>query len=210
MRVLVISDIHGNLPALEYVLKQEQDSELVISLGDVVNYGPWSNECVDLLESLDNKVLISGNHEEAFISGEYPGSNEIVKAFFSFCYPEFNRKKEIRNYKERYSFADFEFIHTLNNNYIFPDTEIVINKNTFIGHSHKMFMREINSFKLVNTGSVGQNRTNADIVNYVKWDSDSNDIKLIRKNFSSDKLLKEMLSKGYPEICINYIESKRN
>ena len=66
MRILVISDIHGNLPALEFVLNKERSADKIISLGDVVNYGPWSNECVDLMDTLTNKILIVGNHEEAF------------------------------------------------------------------------------------------------------------------------------------------------
>ena len=37
MRVLVISDVHGNLPSLEYIIKEEKSVDLVISLGDVVN-----------------------------------------------------------------------------------------------------------------------------------------------------------------------------
>ena len=85
MQILIISDVHGNLPALEYVLKSEPNSDLVISLGDVVNYGPWSNECVELLETLPNKILLKGNHEEAFINGAYPGENPIAKSFF-LCY----------------------------------------------------------------------------------------------------------------------------
>jgi len=51
VKVLVISDVHGNLPALERVLDNNNDVDLVISLGDVVNYGPWSNECVQLLQA---------------------------------------------------------------------------------------------------------------------------------------------------------------
>lgn len=69
MKVIVVSDIHGNLPALEKLFKKETDWDLCISLGDVVNYGPWGNECVDFLEGLSKKILLKGNHEEYFIKG---------------------------------------------------------------------------------------------------------------------------------------------
>ncbi len=209
MRVLVISDIHGNLPALEYVLKEEQSADLVISLGDVVNYGPWSNECVDLMDSLKSKVLILGNHEEAFLDGLYQGSNLTAKAFFEICYPSFNRKDQVSKYIKMYSFKDAVFTHTLNNSYIFNDSEIQIEKDTFIGHSHRIFLKDVNGYRLVNVGSVGQNRINIDELNYVIWDTENNSVELMRKEFNVDQLIQEMKIKNYPEICLNYILSKR-
>ena len=50
MNRALISDIHGNLEALEAVLAdiQSQDITDVYCLGDVVGYGPNPRECVDL------------------------------------------------------------------------------------------------------------------------------------------------------------------
>src|SRR5687768_742644 len=45
MRILVISDIHANLTALEAVLAHASDYEAVWYLGDLVGYGPDPNEC---------------------------------------------------------------------------------------------------------------------------------------------------------------------
>lgn len=210
MRILTISDVHGNLPSLEWVLKQEKSVDMVISLGDVVNYGPWSNECVDLLGTLENKVLILGNHEEAFLSGIYPGKNVIAKTFFEECYPVFDRKEKISNYVKNFSLGNSDFTHTLNESYIFSDTEITINKNTFIGHSHRMFCKVIENYRLVNVGSVGQNRANIDEINYAIWDTEKDRVELIKKKYSADKLINEMKIKKYPDICIEYILSKRN
>lgn len=210
MRIVVLSDVHGNLPSLEYVLKQEKFADLVISLGDVVNYGPWSNECVDLLETLENKILIVGNHEEAFISGIYTGKNIIAQTFFEQCYPSFDRKDKIGNYVESFSLGNSYFTHTLNDSYIFPDTEIEINKNTFIGHSHRMFSKMIKNYRLVNAGSVGQNRVNIDEINYAVLDTEKDIVELIRKSYPADKMINEMQIKKYPDICIKYVLSKRN
>lgn len=209
MKVIVISDIHGNLPALEKVLKLDGDADLFISLGDVVNYGPWSNECVDLIDNIKNKITILGNHEEAFLAGQYPGSNIIAKAFFEVCYPTFHRKEKIVLYIKNYTYKNYDFTHTLNNVYIFPDSDIQIEKDTFIGHSHRIFTKEINGFKLVNVGSVGQNRINIDELNYAIWNTENNTVELIKKTFSADQLINEMKIKNYPEICMNYILSKR-
>jgi predicted phosphodiesterase len=209
VRILVISDIHGNLPSLEYVIHKEKSCDLVVSLGDVVNYGPWSNECVDLLQSLEEKVLIMGNHEVAFISGFYPGKNKVTQAFFEQCYPLFGRKNLIDDYVENYSFGNSYFTHTLNDSYVFADSKIEINKNTFIGHSHRMFEKMVSNFRLVNPGSVGQNRVNIDEINYAIWDTEKDIVELVRKNYPAQKMINEMRIKNYPEICIEYILSKR-
>ncbi|MFW5704791.1 MAG: metallophosphoesterase family protein [Nanoarchaeota archaeon] len=72
VRIAVISDIHGNLPALEAVLK-DIDSfggiEQIISLGDNVGYGPYPNEVLDLLRSRKVKS-VKGNHDAALFDGE--------------------------------------------------------------------------------------------------------------------------------------------
>ncbi len=210
MRILVISDVHGNLPALEFILKKEKSVDSVISLGDVVNYGPWSNECVSLMDSLPNKVLILGNHEEAFISGNYNGNNIIAKTFFNTCFPTFNKRESIIKYVEKFSIKNVEFVHTINSSYIYLDSDIKIENDTFIGHSHRMFCKKIDDYRLVNVGSVGQNRINIEIINYVIWDSDKNSVELFEVEFSANQLIKEMEMKNFPEICINYILSKRN
>ena len=52
MRYALISDIHGNLPALEAVLTHidaRDDEPSVYHLGDLVGYAPWPNEVVELL-----------------------------------------------------------------------------------------------------------------------------------------------------------------
>jgi len=71
MRLGIISDIHGNLVALESVLAEldQMDVERLICLGDVVGYGPDARECMDLLLAC-NAITIAGNHEEALCRPE--------------------------------------------------------------------------------------------------------------------------------------------
>lgn len=174
-----------------------------------MNYGPWSNECVDLLNSLPNKILIQGNHEIAFITGSYPGNNEIARRFFETCYKKFDRKQLIEGYRRDYTLHQTKFAHTLNDSYIFYDSPIHISEDTFIGHSHRLFERQIDGYRLVNVGSVGQNRINADEINYALWYPDNRRVDLIRVRYSADALLTEMKQSGYPQECIKYIENKR-
>lgn len=67
MRVLIISDVHANLPALEAVLKDAGSVDAVWCLGDLVDYGPDPNECVDLVRKQPNLVCLLGNHDAAVL-----------------------------------------------------------------------------------------------------------------------------------------------
>jgi predicted phosphodiesterase len=68
MRILLISDIHGNLMALESVLESSGGFEEVWCLGDIVGYGPNPNECIKLIRKLPNLNCIIGNHDAAAIN----------------------------------------------------------------------------------------------------------------------------------------------
>ncbi|RMF42322.1 MAG: metallophosphoesterase [Planctomycetota bacterium] len=65
MKRAIISDIHGNLTALQTVLRdaEEQGCTQVLCLGDIVGYGPCPAECIDLVSELDASIL--GNHDLA-------------------------------------------------------------------------------------------------------------------------------------------------
>ncbi len=62
MRILVLSDIHANLAALEAVIADAGTFEKIWCLGDVVGYGPQPNECIDRLRQFDFSG-VAGNHD---------------------------------------------------------------------------------------------------------------------------------------------------
>lgn len=67
MRVLVLSDIHANLAALEAVLRDAAgEYDAVWCLGDIVGYGPEPDECVAQIRLLD-AVTVVGNHDWAVL-----------------------------------------------------------------------------------------------------------------------------------------------
>lgn len=67
MRLLVLSDIHANLTALEAVLADAAGEwDRVWFLGDLVGYGPDPNEAIDRLRELD-ALALSGNHDWAVL-----------------------------------------------------------------------------------------------------------------------------------------------
>ncbi len=66
--IAVISDIHGNLPALTAVIEDidRRGIEQILCLGDVVGYGPQPAECLDLVRSRC-KLTLMGNHDFAVL-----------------------------------------------------------------------------------------------------------------------------------------------
>ncbi|HML39756.1 MAG TPA: metallophosphoesterase family protein [Bellilinea sp.] len=67
MAILVISDIHANLTALEAVLADAGEVDAVWCLGDLVGYGPDPNACVERIRSLPNLICLMGNHDAAVL-----------------------------------------------------------------------------------------------------------------------------------------------
>jgi len=67
MKVLIMSDIHGNYTALDAVLKDAGKFDKVWCLGDLLGYGPDPNECVKRIKSLKNCTCLLGNHDAAVI-----------------------------------------------------------------------------------------------------------------------------------------------
>ena len=64
MRLLLLSDIHSNLEALEACLAAAPAHDLVINLGDMVGYGASPNEVIERSLGLGN-IFVRGNHDKA-------------------------------------------------------------------------------------------------------------------------------------------------
>jgi predicted phosphodiesterase len=212
VRYLICGDIHGNLPALEKLLKIEKGNyDSLICHGDLVNYAPWSNECVQLMESVPNAEILMGNHEEYFINGHFGGSHPVANAFFDFCYSKFTELQTIQDYKDKIELKNFTVKHTVLDKYIFENTDLEgvnFKTNYIIGHSHHQFKRDVNGKKIVNTGSLGQNRKHINIANYIIYDEALNDIELKFFPVDIDLVIDQMRKENYPSICIDYYMNK--
>ncbi len=61
----ILSDVHGNLEALEAVLRRVERArpDRIAVLGDTINYGPNPRECLELVARTAD-VILAGNHEK--------------------------------------------------------------------------------------------------------------------------------------------------
>jgi predicted phosphodiesterase len=101
MRYGVLADIHGNLPALEATLRvlrpESVDGYLVA--GDLVGYGPFPNECVELISDL-NAICVAGNHD-LIVLGRLSDRRCIAMARKSLAWTRGVLRTDARAYMER-------------------------------------------------------------------------------------------------------------
>lgn len=64
MRILLLSDIHSNLEALEACLAAAPPHDVVVNLGDIVGYGASPNEVIERSRA-SGKLFVRGNHDKA-------------------------------------------------------------------------------------------------------------------------------------------------
>lgn len=108
MRVALISDVHGNLPALEACLNEIRavGSDEIWCLGDTVGYGPSVNECLAMV--VDScSIVLAGNHDLA-ARGDYPAAhfggtagNGIRYAIEHLSLDNVQRLKELKAFHHR-------------------------------------------------------------------------------------------------------------
>ena len=151
MRLLVLSDIHANLDALEACLAAAPAYDGVANLGDVVGYGACPNEVVDRVRAL-GEIFVRGNHDRACSGLSDAGDfNPIAFAAANWTKRSLSDDNRIwvrdlpRGPITDPTWPDVQFVHGSpldEDDYILsaPTAEIALEsspfKVTFFGHTH--------------------------------------------------------------------------
>lgn len=71
MKLAVMTDVHGNLPALDAALAviERVGVDGIVHTGDVIGIGPYPAECLARLAALPNVRFVMGNHDQAYAWG---------------------------------------------------------------------------------------------------------------------------------------------
>ena len=71
MKIVVFTDVHGNLPALQAALQaiRREGCDAIFHTGDSIGIGPYPAECLELLLDTPRMHLIMGNHDAWFAYG---------------------------------------------------------------------------------------------------------------------------------------------
>ncbi|GAP21746.1 metallophosphoesterase family protein [Leptolinea tardivitalis] len=207
--IAIISDIHGNLPALQAVLKKiaSLGCENVLSLGDVVGYYAQPGECIDLLR-LNKIPNIMGNHDSYIVNGTNCSRSKIVSEII-----DYQRKiitpDQVKWLSESTSCiienGDY-FTHgswkDMIDGYLynvspsdFPQGAI----HFFAGHTHVQSLIKIKGQTFCNPGSVGQPRDGDPRAAFATLSD--NEVILHRVEYDIDLAAYQMKKAGFPEYC---------
>jgi predicted phosphodiesterase len=172
LRVAIVSDIHGNLPALEAVMKdlEEHSPDQVWCGGDIAWGLPWANECIELVRD-SGWTTIKGN-TDVWITGdpqtlESPADREELKEAAAWHDISREQAEWLLNLPIGHSGpGSILLVHgTPNSPFIGPqpdaparEFEVYEGHASIVvyGHVHRSFVRRLSDGTIVaNAGSVG-------------------------------------------------------
>ncbi|MBI3921786.1 MAG: metallophosphoesterase family protein [Armatimonadetes bacterium] len=183
MKIALLGDIHANLPALEATLTdiEREGCDHILDTGDLVGYGPFPNEVIDLLRRHHIRSTLGNYDRRVFRFGEKPGKDRKLLAKDPLKYAT------IKWTRESLSPKNLDYLHALPSSQqpIFGGMRLLVVHGTIdsikeglrsdtpearleelshqitgdivvCGHSHDPFIRRVDSTWFVNTGSVGR------------------------------------------------------
>jgi putative phosphoesterase len=173
-KLAILSDIHGNLPALKAILADiaKHRIQTILCLGDVATFGPQPRETLLKIKALNCPVILGngdfniGNSQpvkssswEANISNWcktqlYEGDRSYIQTFQPSTTLEFSGLKILAYHGSPHSFNDSITANT-------PDETLEsyvaqFKADIFVGgHTHEQFLRHFGRGRVLNPGSVG-------------------------------------------------------
>lgn len=159
MKIVIISDIHGNLEALNKVFEDIEGikPDIIVCLGDIIGYGPNPNECLDILLKKENIVFLKGNHEDIWIDKiDLNNCSDLGKASAIYTKTIVDKKyeKSIKLFMDEFKIENYGFYHTPPNKFlkypylnkiedILDAFEYVKTNVNFYGHTHRPRITEV-------------------------------------------------------------------
>ena len=223
MRILVISDVHGNLTALEEVLRDAGRSDLVICSGDIVGYGPNPCECLDVLRGLKIRQ-VSGNHDRAAVAGikfkENTTAGRALQVHSDLLGPGHKDflKKLPKSLKFNVGGIEMAVFHGSPRKpfreYVYQaDAEIYVDEFLrmsgaeliILGHTHIPYVVRSGNGLIVNPGSVGQPRDGDPRASYTLIDIEKGEIEVTncRVGYDIDLVTSRIKEKGLPTSLVS-------
>ena len=220
MKLILISDIHANWPALNAVVAGEKHVDGVVCLGDIVNYGPHPVQCVEWIQAHAMRGwVVQGNHDRAVGCDEDPRCSLPYRALAAAmqAYTATQLSPQAKDYlarlpdlvKQSFEGATFTLCHAVPSDPLYGylqvdnvrgwEDEIAVAHHPdflFVGHTHHAFVRQIDETTVVNPGSVGQAKDGEARASYAIWDNGI--VELRHANYDVQSVVND-LTKCVPE-----------
>jgi len=206
--IAVVSDIHGNLPALQAVLRKidELGCERIISLGDVTGYYAQPSECISLLQER-KAIQLLGNHDQYLIDGAGCPRSKLVSELLKHQEKAVTAEQVsfLSGLESRYDEGTASFVH---GGWRDPVDEYVYRVDPtrfpgdfqffFSGHTHVQCKVPIGDRRLYcNPGSIGQPRDGDCRSAFAVFTGE--DVELYRVDYDIDAAAQAMQAAGFDE-----------
>ncbi len=181
MKLVVFSDVHGNLEALDLFMEHSVSlgADLYVCLGDMIGYGPNPNECLEKIKNLAGENIVMGNHEWAALNLEDSAGYMNPMAYDAIVWTRralTGRNLEfIDGLPEKIEMGQFTFVHSsafrpLRWEYLFVGKSLGIalclrhsnTRITFVGHTHRPMIADQSGRSLLEKSLVEDGTTFAD------------------------------------------------
>ncbi len=224
MRIAVLSDVHSNLPALEKILSHIKSIHVdrIYCTGDIVGYGPFPNECIELIKDHCHGVVL-GNHDAGLIGkAELKAFNKPGRKALEWTMKKIKEKNltYLSGLPLMIEQEDITFVHSNPSN---PDKwnyvtslgdareafQAFSTSFCFIGHTHipSVISEDFSLHKvvrgkrfLINTGSVGQPRDGNPGAAFGIFDTEKWHYELKRIEYDVNTMINAIENSGLPKL----------
>jgi putative phosphoesterase len=188
----LVSDVHGNLPALREVLIDMPEVDVLVNAGDVIGYGPQPEECATILREKSD-VSVLGNHDETLRTEDFyePGDRyayDVLSDENRRWIEDLPRKENVIDDRVKVAHGDpsggFEYVRPGRfREDLLGDEDVLV-----LGHTHVQAKKETASGTIVNPGSVGQPRDGDPDAAYAVLEVPSNEVSLNRVEYDIEEV----------------------
>lgn len=209
MLVGLLSDLHGNEPALSAVLDDMPPVDALVCAGDVVGYNPWPGACVDALRERDVPTVM-GNHDRAVVTDTSFAFNSMAGAGVEHAHKRLTddqlawldglptertvldgRVKLVHGHPsdpDRYTYPG-----------MFSERLLGDEDALVMGHTHVQHHERYGSGVVVNPGSVGQPRDGDPDAAYALLDLDTLEVEERRVPYDVETVVEAVREAGLPK-----------
>jgi putative phosphoesterase len=219
VKIAILADIHGNLPALQAVLNDMPAVNSLICCGDVVGYYPDVNEVCSQMRTI-NAFVIRGNHDAYVVGGLNPEPTK--RSFYRIDWTHSRLSDSHRHWLSglpiELSFSWGNLSVTVRHaspwdeeTYLYPDSpdlaKISLEKDEILilGHTHHPMLVKVGEGILINPGSVGQPRDWNPQASYAILQTESKSIEHKRVAYNVAELQRRLKSLSWEESAINIL-----